>query len=135
MWQNSKRNTPPPEDDGWVVIAERLNRAAARVMDHDRRLLELGPSERAVAHRHTGKEHDAETALESFGARQLNALPGRFTTSDSATADTADSPQSWNKYSYSLNDPITLLDANGHWPTSIHNQVIEQAFKKWFPHA
>ena len=39
------------DNDGWRHIEARLDRAMARVMDHDRRLLELGPSERAVAHR------------------------------------------------------------------------------------
>lgn len=35
----------------WPEIEARLNRAISRVVDNDLRLLEYGPSERAVAHR------------------------------------------------------------------------------------
>ena len=37
-------------------------------------------------------------------------------------------PQTWNRYSYALNNPLQMVDQNGLWPTSIHNQIINEAF-------
>jgi RHS repeat-associated protein len=37
-------------------------------------------------------------------------------------------PQTWNRYSYVLNNPLTLVDRNGIWPTYIHNEIIDEAF-------
>jgi RHS repeat-associated protein len=68
----------------------------------------------------TGKERDAETGLDYFGARYYSSGLGRFITPDwSATpnpvpyADLTD-PQSLNQYSYVRNLPTTRVDADGH---------------------
>jgi RHS repeat-associated protein len=55
----------------------------------------------------TGKERDAETGLDYFGARYMSAAQGRFTSPDPllSSAHIA-SPQSWNRYSYTLNNPL-----------------------------
>ena len=47
----------------------------------------------------TGKERDAETGLDYFGARYFSGAQGRFTTPDPlmASANVGD-PQSWNRY-------------------------------------
>ena len=37
-------------------------------------------------------------------------------------------PQTWNRYSYTLNNPLSMVDRNGQWPTSVHNQIINEAF-------
>jgi hypothetical protein len=37
-------------------------------------------------------------------------------------------PQTWNRYSYALNNPLAFVDQNGMWPTNIHNQIINEAF-------
>jgi hypothetical protein len=37
-------------------------------------------------------------------------------------------PQSWNRYAYSLNNPLRYIDTNGKWPTDIHNKIIDKAF-------
>jgi RHS repeat-associated protein len=62
----------------------------------------------------TGKERDAETGLDYFGARYLSAAQGRFTTPDPmmASAHVAD-PQSWNRYTYALNNPLKYFDPDG----------------------
>jgi len=68
----------------------------------------------------TGKERDAESGLDYFGARYYSNGLGRFISADwSATpipvpyADFGD-PQSLNQYSYVRNLPTTQIDADGH---------------------
>jgi RHS repeat-associated protein len=62
----------------------------------------------------TGKERDAETGLDYFGARYYSGAQGRFTTPDPlmASAHVAD-PQSWNRYSYARNNPLRYVDPDG----------------------
>jgi len=68
----------------------------------------------------TGKERDAETGLDYFGARYYSSGLGRFVTPDWAAkatgvpyADFAD-PQSLNLYTYVRDIPTTHFDADGH---------------------
>jgi RHS repeat-associated protein len=78
----------------------------------------------------TGKERDAESGLDFFGARYASAAQGRFTSPDpSRLSAFFDNPQSWNMYSYAYNNPLQFVDKTGRWPTSIHNTIIEQAFQ------
>jgi hypothetical protein len=37
-------------------------------------------------------------------------------------------PQTWNRYAYALNNPLTMLDRNGLWPTWVHNDIIDKAY-------
>jgi RHS repeat-associated protein len=64
--------------------------------------------------RSTGKERDAETGLDYFGARYMSAAQGRFTSPDPymPSADVKD-PQSWNRYVYARNNPLRFIDPNG----------------------
>ncbi|QOY87922.1 RHS repeat-associated core domain-containing protein [Paludibaculum fermentans] len=72
------------------------------------------PGADAVSHRFTGKERDAETGLDYFGARYFSGAQGRFTSPDLPFADqnSAD-PQSWNLYSYARNNPLRYMDPTG----------------------
>jgi RHS repeat-associated protein len=71
--------------------------------------------------RFTGKERDAETGLDYFGARYYAQRLGRLTTVDpaldleSALLD----PQRWNRYSYALNAPGNFVDPDGRNPVRI----------------
>ncbi len=48
-----------------------------------------------------GKERDAETGLDYFGARYFSGAQGRFTSVDPAFESENDAnPQSWNRYAY-----------------------------------
>jgi RHS repeat-associated protein len=77
----------------------------------------------------TGKERDAESGLDFFGARYMSSSQGRFTSADpSRLGAFIDNPQSWNMYSYTYNNPLKFVDKNGEWPTGIHNQIIDAAF-------
>jgi RHS repeat-associated protein len=62
----------------------------------------------------TGKERDGETGLDYFIARYYSSAQGRFTSTDPLLASgRAASPQSWNRYTYVLNNPVRLVDPNG----------------------
>lgn len=62
----------------------------------------------------TGKERDAETGLDYFGARYFSGAQGRFTSPDAPFADQRpEDPQSWNLYSYVRNNPLRYIDDDG----------------------
>jgi RHS repeat-associated protein len=69
----------------------------------------------ATTHKFTGKERDAESSLDNFGARYNASTIGRFTSPDGPLiyADKSN-PQSWNLYSYVMNNPLSRVDPNGH---------------------
>ena len=73
----------------------------------------------------TGKERDAETGLDYFGARYYSGAQGRFISADEpfADQDTAD-PQSWNLYSYVGNNPLGFIDEDGRGKIGIFYKVI-----------
>jgi RHS repeat-associated protein len=62
----------------------------------------------------TGKERDAETGLDFFGARYLSSAQGRFTSPDLPFADWDPSdPQSWNLFAYVRSNPLSFVDPTG----------------------
>src|SRR5882724_9364293 len=67
-----------------------------------------------VRQQFTQKERDIETGLDYFGARYYGSTQGRFTSADPLIASAKrGSPQSWNRYTYCINNPIALVDPNG----------------------
>ena len=62
-----------------------------------------------------GKERDAETGLDYFGARYYASGTGRFTTVDPVLNMEAalTDPQRWNRYTYGLNNPLRYIDPDG----------------------
>jgi RHS repeat-associated protein len=75
------------------------------------------------------KERDQETGLDFFEARYFSAAEGRFTSPDpSRESVDITNPQTWNRYSYTYNNPLKYIDTNGKWPTPIHNQILANAF-------
>ena len=68
----------------------------------------------------TGKERDAESGNDYFGARYYGSSMGRFMSPDwSAKIEPVpysklDNPQSLNLYSYTLNNPLSNVDTDGH---------------------
>ena len=67
-----------------------------------------------------GKERDAETGLDYFGARYMSAAQGRFTSPDPGGAGASlFNPQSWNGYSYVNNRPLTHVDPDGEIPIPV----------------
>jgi RHS repeat-associated protein len=68
-----------------------------------------------VRSRCTGKERDAESGNDYFGARYYASSMGRFSSPDPGWLLAADltNPQSWNMYSYVLNNPLINIDPTG----------------------
>ena len=68
----------------------------------------------------TGKERDAESGLDNFGARYDSSSLGRFMTPDWAAKPTTvpyasfGDPQTLNLYTYVENAPLNRIDADGH---------------------
>ena len=65
--------------------------------------------------RFTGKERDAETGLDYFGARYYGSKIGRFTTVDPLYTwrENLVDPQRWNRYAYARNNPLRYVDPDG----------------------
>ena len=67
-----------------------------------------------TSHKFTGKERDAESGLDYFGARYYGSNMGRFMSPDSTGYSGLTNPQSWNLYAYTLNNPLRYIDPSGH---------------------
>ncbi len=78
----------------------------------------------------TQKERDNETGLDYFGARYYGSTQGRFTGVDPllSTGDVAN-PQSWNRYAYTYNNPLNMVDIAGLWTWG---DGVNDDFKKQF---
>jgi RHS repeat-associated protein len=62
----------------------------------------------------TSKERDNETGLDYFDARYFASSQGRFTSTDPLQASARPStPQTWDRYSYVVNNPLNLVDPTG----------------------
>ena len=68
----------------------------------------------ASSQRFTGKLFDNESGLQYFGARYLSNDLTRFTSVDPARESFDPiTPQSWNRYAYTLNNPLRFVDPDG----------------------
>ena len=77
----------------------------------------------------TAKERDTESGNDYFDARYMASSMGRFLSPDPSNLSVDWwLPQTWNRYSYALNNPLTVVDKNGLWPTYVHNNIIDEAF-------
>ena len=63
----------------------------------------------------TGKERDAESGLDNFGARYYGSSMGRFMSPDKPVDQHPEDPQSWNLYSYVRNNPLISIDQDGNY--------------------
>jgi len=64
-------------------------------------------------HKYTSQESDYETGLYNYNARLYDPELGRFVSADSIVPAPAN-PQSLNRYSYVLNNPLLYTDPTGH---------------------
>lgn len=85
--------------------------------------------DREQPHRYTGHERDFDTAapnatsayVDYMHARYYTARTGRFLSVDPGRADLK-KPQSWNRYSYTLNNPINNTDPDGRETNPVTGQ-------------
>ena len=86
-----------------------------------------------IQQKFTGKERDAETGLDYFGARYFSAAQGRFTNPDPLVWQSWQSgnddekarflefisdPQNFNQYAYVRNNPLSSIDPSGLYTCS-----------------
>jgi RHS repeat-associated protein len=80
----------------------------------------------------TGKERDAESGLDNFGARYNVSSLGRFMTPDLVTMlpERLHDPQQINLYAYTRNNPLRFVDPTG---TTIDDSACQadKKCKKW----
>jgi len=69
-----------------------------------------------VRHKYTGQELDAEIGLYFYNARYYDPVLGRFTQADTIVPNPAN-PQTLNRYSYALNNPMRYTDPTGYEAT------------------
>ena len=80
----------------------------------------LGCPNDATEQHFTGKERDAESGLDYFGARYYASNMGRFMSPDWSAKEEPvpyaklDNPQSLNLYGYVGNNPLSTADPDGH---------------------
>jgi RHS repeat-associated protein len=70
----------------------------------------------------TGYERDGETNLDFAQARYFDSGFGRFSSPDPLMLSAKlENPQTWNRYSYALNAPGSVLDEEGLFPSPAFN--------------
>ena len=81
-----------------------------------------------IGSRSSGKERDAETGLDYFGARYYSGAQGRFITPDWSAKPQAvpyarfEDPQTLNLYAYVRNNPLSRIDPDGHLDNEFHKK-------------
>ncbi len=86
----------------------------------------------------TGKQRDNETGLDYFGARYNESTIGRFMTPDPLlNSGRPWDPQTWNRYAYTVNNPLSFTDPTGlyDWGKCVGNNAECDARKKRFTDA
>ncbi len=103
-----------------------------------------------VRQRFTQKERDNETGLDYFMARYYSSAEGRFTSVDPVSAVNyqqtynrskelrdfrkflrrLENPQTWNMYTYSVNNPLSFVDPNGEETVTTPAEVDEAIRKR-----
>lgn len=73
-----------------------------------------------VKHKYTGQEEDPETGLYYYNARYYDPMLARFISADSYVQE-PDDPQSFNRYSYTRNNPLIYTDPTGNWYMNLYS--------------
>ena len=71
------------------------------------------PGGQITTFRFTGQRWDSGTAIYFYDSRWYDPVVGRFLQADTIVPEPGD-PQSLNRYSYTLNNPLRFVDSTGH---------------------
>lgn len=84
------------------------------------------PTNSSNRYKFTGKERDAESGLDYFGARYYGSSMGRWMSADplQISQQRILDPQQWNMYSYVRNSPLSAVDPDGR---ELHIIVVNHA--------
>lgn len=122
----ASRDVGATSDTTKMIHADRLNSVRAVTVDGDSiqqlRYSAFGEAIKIsgglpVEHGLGMHRHDAQTGLVYMRARYYDPVIGRFLSPDSMIPDPMN-PQSLNRYSYVLNNPIGYTDPTGHVPVA-----------------
>jgi RHS repeat-associated protein len=101
------------------VVFDASGSVAAR-MDYSPFGQELATRTGLPSRTYAGLFQDGESGLDQADVRSYQVRSARFTNIDPVKGS-PDRPQSWNRYSYSLNNPLTLVDPSGADPAPAVN--------------
>ncbi len=74
----------------------------------------MGRNHAQAGEQSSAKERDSESGLDHFGARSYSSQYARFTNVDPKRSSAIlHDPQSWNRYSYTQNNPLKFVDPDG----------------------
>ena len=99
---------------GWPVWQGEFTPFGQEIVN-SQTILPGGTDGTAMRFKFTGKERDAESGLDYFGARYYSSVIGRFSSPDPVFASAARvmDPQQWNMYAYGRNNPLSITDPTG----------------------
>ena len=101
------------DQDGTVIDCSDYS-PFGRLLETPTRTLPCQQTPNHAAQQFTGKERDAGTGLDYFGARYFSSAQGRFITPDPDSAGAyIGLPQTLNAYAYTANNPLSRIDPDG----------------------
>jgi RHS repeat-associated protein len=106
----------PPAKASWLFQRTRTIPLGHRIMT-GAPLLRRGQQHRTCGSSEwifTSYQHDPETALEYALARYYDTRTGGFCSADPVEGDPGN-PESWNRYAYAQDDPISIADPSGQF--------------------
>jgi len=110
------------------------NASGAQVLNSEQRYLPYGgthpgftgsglPTDR----QYTGQRREASLGFYDYVARQFDPALGRFLQADSIIPNPAN-PQSLNRYSYTLGNPLRYTDPSGHFEDDAIKEYLKQLY-------
>ncbi len=106
-------------DGGWPIYSGQFAPFGQEIQN-GQYLPQTQPDGSTSNYKFTGKERDAESGLDYFGARYMSSNMGRFMSPDYSDGPDPvpfgdlENPESLNLYSYVQNNPINSIDEDGH---------------------
>src|SRR5271166_1750042 len=104
-----------PDHLGSTRLLTTLNQSVCESLDYLPFGEQAGSGSCPAGQRFTGDEWDEETGLDHAQFRQYSSAQGRWISPDPAGLAAVDTtnPQSWNRYAYVLNNPLSYVDNSG----------------------